>query len=112
MPKSISRVARPGGSFGGDALEWNSVADATAYNILRGRMSSIRAVGALTVIENADCLARQVTSTSVSGTLVDENPAPAEAYFYLVEYFDGAFSGYEEAAGGRQIAIISGDFCR
>jgi hypothetical protein len=39
-------------------------------------------------------------------------PAPGDAFFYLVEYFDGGYSGYGTASGERETVILSGDSCR
>jgi len=74
-------------------------------------MSSIRTVGSFTIIEDAGCLARGLTTTSVSGESFDEDPAPGEIFFYLAEYVKGAPSGYGSEPGGRELVIGSGDAC-
>jgi hypothetical protein len=107
-PLLLDVVSQAGGGY---ALEWSPIAGASAYNVVRGHMSSIRAVGSFAVIEDAGCLARGLTTTSVSGALLDENPAPGEAFFYVTEYVKGTNSGYGTEDAGREMIIGSGDSC-
>jgi len=110
-PLAVDVVPQSTGGTASYALEWSPIAGATGYNVIRGRVSSIRTASSFTVIEDAGCLARGLSTTSVSGALLDENPAPGEAFFYLTEYVKGMNSGYGTEAGGREMIIASGDSC-
>jgi hypothetical protein len=96
---------------GSYSLEWIPIDGATAYNAIRGNLSSIQSVASFTVIEGADCVGRGVSAASVTGGLLDEDPAPGEGFFYLVEYVRGGASGYGTETGGRQLVVTSGDSC-
>ena len=95
------------------SLQWSPVPGATAYNVLRGRLSGVQVSGSFTVIEDAECLARGLTSPTMSGITLDEVPGPGETYFYLVEVLQGGTSGgYGSVAGGRETIIVSGETCQ
>jgi hypothetical protein len=95
----------------GYSLDWNPITGATAYNVVRGQMSSLQAVGSYTVIAGAQCVAREVTSPFAAGALIDEDPPPGGVFFFLTEYVGGSYSGYGSESGGREIVITSGDSC-
>ena len=94
------------------SLQWSPVPGATAYNVLRGRLSAVRVSGSFTVIEDAECLARELTAPTITGGALDEVPEPGETYFYLVEVLQGTSSGYGSVTGGRETIIVSGETCQ
>jgi hypothetical protein len=105
-------VMRPNGASPVQvSLEWTAARDAISYNILRGSLSRLTAVGSFTVVEDASCVARDHPGTSFSGGLAQEDPDAGEAFFYLVESFDGRYSGYGTATGRGEVVITSGDAC-
>jgi len=93
------------------ALHWALATTPISYNVLRGDLFDVSSQGSFTVIEGAACLARGITDTTLSGPGVEETPARGRAYFYLVEYFDGANSGYGTETGGGETVVASGDSC-
>ena len=110
-PMSVElRDAASGG--GALSLDWGAIPGASSYNVMRGRLSAGGGPASFTVIEDAECLARETTETSLSGGLLDEDPAPGEAFLYLVEYIKGAASGYGTESSGRDLVVASGDACR
>jgi len=110
-PMTVSVEDRSGGNSGDYALAWDAVPGATAYNVLRGRVSSIRAVGSFTVLDNARCVARGLTTNSVSGGLLEEDPTPGQGFFYVTEYLKGTYSGYGTETARGETIIASGDSC-
>ena len=105
-------VIRPAGASPAQvSLQWTAARDAVSYNILRGSRSHLSSAGDFTVVEGASCVARDLPGTSLSGGLVQESPPAGEAFFYLVEYFDGRYSGYGTATGRGDVVITSGDAC-
>ncbi len=92
-------------------IRWSAAPGATTYNVLRGSVTGTHASGSLTVMEQAVCVARETLDLSVSGGAVDDDPAPGEAYTYLVEYYDGSHSGYGTARGVGEVVVVSGDSC-
>lgn len=93
------------------SLSWSAVAGDTSYNVFRGSISGMSSIGSFTVVQNAACLGRALATPALSGGAMDEDPAIGEAFFYVVEYFDGGYSGYGTATGGGEVVIISGDSC-
>ncbi len=95
-----------------DALEWTAVAGAISYNVLRAPLSGLTSVGSFTLVHDAVCAGRGVTSSRLAGPIMNETPAPGQIFGYLVESFDGRFSGYGTARGTREIVVASGDACQ
>ena len=105
-------VKRPIGSNPAQvSLEWTAAHNAVSYNILRGSLSHLSSVGSYTVVEGAACLARDHAGTRFSGAPAQEDPHAGEAFFYLVESFDGRYSGYGTATAQGDVVITSGDAC-
>jgi hypothetical protein len=97
---------------GSVVLSWNQMDRAIAYNVIMGRLKDVQAVGSWTVLHDTQCLLRRTSATSVPWPELVAAPAPGDAFFYLVEYFDGGYSGYGTASGERETVILSGDSCR
>ncbi len=94
-------VTRPAAaSTSGTVLGWTAPLDAMSYDILRGPVGGIVGVGSYTTLANTVCVDRAVSVASLSGGKVDEDPTVGAAFFYLVEYFDGRYSGYGTASSG------------
>lgn len=110
-PVSLSVDRRTAGAAPLTSLSWTAPAGARHYNVVRGAISGLSRLGSFTVVEDAVCLARQIEATQLEGPSAQEDPAPGEAFFYLVEYFDGRHSGYGTATGQGEIAVVSGDGC-
>jgi len=96
---------------GDSSLVWSAIPGAAAYNVMRGRLQEAAAAGPFTVITDAVCMERETAATSLSGGLLEADPAPGEAYLYLVEYVKGGASGYGTEASGRELIVGSGDAC-
>jgi len=93
------------------SLKWDDVPGAESYNVIRGEVSALSRQDSYTLVPDVGCVARGIVATEVSDPMVQDQPDPGEAYFYLVEYFDGAFSGYGTQTGGGELIITSGDSC-
>lgn len=106
----VTRPAAAGTS--GTVLGWTAPSDAISYDILRGRVGGIVGVGSYTTLADTVCVGRAVPVTSLSGGMMEENPALGAAFFYVVEYYDGRYSGYGTASSGGEIVVASGDWCR
>jgi len=112
VPHDLHGVSEPiDVTVSSDALEWTAVAGAISYNVLRAPLSGLTSVGSFTLVQDAVCAGRGVKSTRLTGPVMSETPAPGQVFAYLVESFDGRFSGYGTAGGTREIIVASGDAC-
>ncbi len=87
----------------GTVLDWSAVAGAEGYHAIRGDLSAIATIGQTYDLGAVSCLEAGSLDTSTAGFEDSANPAPGEAFFYLVEYIAGEGSGYgtESAAKPR-----------
>ena len=69
------------------------------YNVIRGKVNNIRYAGPVIDLGTASCV--------VGGTL-DESTVGREAFFYLVEYFNGTSSSYGTEGANRPRAAGPG----
>jgi len=111
VTEPVSLIVTRGGPGSSTALEWSLVGGADFYNVLRGLLSDVSRYGALTILNQVECIASGSAETRLSGPALDNDPPPGDAYFYLVEFHDRVLSGYG-TAGGTEILIGSGTGCQ
>jgi len=80
----------------GAIVKWDAVLGARWYNVVGGDLAWLRHLPGAPEFE-AECLAAHVTGLDTSGSEVNFGPEVGQAYFFLVEYDDGAASGYGSA---------------
>jgi hypothetical protein len=84
----------------GTMVEWQPVAGALYYNVIRGQVQNIRDIGPAFDLGPVTCLDPVSLTTSTLGHEDAVLPQPGEAFFYLAEYHDGWSHSYgtEEVA--------------
>ena len=88
----------------GTVVSWEGVPGSQFYNVIRGRLGDIVHAGSFINLGAVDCIETGSLDTSTEGNEDPETPALGEAFFYLVEYHDGAASSYgSESAGAPQV---------
>ena len=95
-------------NFTGTLLSWNPVPGAAAYNVVRGKVLSLRPAGDCIDLGTVSCVRSSSAQTSTSGQEDGEIPAPGEAFFYLASYNDGRDSGYGSASAAKPRISPSG----
>ena len=93
----------------GTTVRWNSVPGAESYNVIRGAVSSIRDAGPVINLGAVVCIENDCLDENTQGHEDAETPNPGEAFFYLVEYFDGTSSSYGTESAGKPRAAGPGD---
>jgi hypothetical protein len=92
-------------------ITWTPVSGASSYNVIRGSLARIGSAGSLTVLDDAICIGRGLSSGPLSDSAAQEDPLPGEAYYFLVEYSDGRYSGYGTATGQGEVVVTGVDSC-
>ena len=93
----------------GTILEWNEVPGALYYNVIRGQLSNISETGSIIDLGPVVCIEADSTDESTLGWEDGELPETGEAFFYLVEYYDGISSTYSTESVGKPRAPGPGD---
>jgi hypothetical protein len=96
----------------GTLVEWDEVAGARLYRVVRGAVGSLLDTGVVYDLGPVVCLASAITMTSTAGQEDDSVPSPGAAFFYLVEYDDGRPSGYGTGSAARDRVVSAGEACR
>jgi hypothetical protein len=104
-PMLLSVAQGPAGTVVG----WPEVAAAFSYNVIRGRVGSLRVSEGVIDLGPVRCVAFGLTTASTAGLEDAEEPAPGEAFYYLAEYDDGARSSYGTASASRERVPGPGD---
>ncbi len=94
------------------ALEWTSVPGASVYSVIRGGVRGVSVMGSYTILHDVVCAGRSVVQPALRDPILQEDPNLGDAFYYLVGYFDGSFSGYGTEPGEREVVIPAGDPCR
>jgi hypothetical protein len=84
-PVSVTVANKPDGL----ALEWNDVAGAFYYNVIRGDLANLHEAQNAIDLGVVTCVQEQAVEAGASGLDSDVSPEPGQVFFYLVEYFDG-----------------------
>ena len=78
----------------GTVLEWIQVPGAVHYNVVRGNLRNLRETGGFIDLGPVTCIEADSLDTNTLGHEDGDTPAPGEAFFYLVSFFDGKDSSY------------------
>ncbi len=92
----------------GTVVDWNSVAGALYYDVIRGRLSDIREGASEIKLGGVTCVEAGSLDTSNTGMEDSELPKPGEIFFYLVQFSDGWTSSYGEPSAGKPRVVGSG----
>jgi len=93
----------------GDDLAWGAGPAATAYDIVRGRLSRLRLGGGDFSVTQVQCLADNHPTTTLTAT---PDPPVGDGFFYLVRQVTPAGHGSYDSAGpgqaeGRDLEILA-----
>jgi len=84
----------------GTLVEWEPVAGALYYNVIRGQVSNLRDTGVVYDLGPVRCVDAVTQSLTTAGKEDSQLPEPGEAFFYLAEYHDG----WNRSYGTEEIA--------
>jgi penicillin amidase len=115
VPHSIADVVEPlnlvlsGGSA--TRLDWGYVVGALHYDVVRGDLAALRIDGSDVDLGAVTCIERNSVDANTSGNEDTDVPAPGQAFFYAVQFFDGVQdSSYGSESVGRA-RVVSGGGC-
>jgi hypothetical protein len=77
------------------------VPDAESYDVIRGTLNGIAETDVVINLGSVVCIEVSSTDESTLGQEDDELPEPGQAFFYLVEYYDGSSSTYGTESAGK-----------
>ena len=103
-PLSLSVHDEGSGTF----VEWTEVSGALFYNVISGQIMAIRDTGLSFDFGAVTCVEAASFDTSTVGHEDATAPLPGDASFYLVEYFDGAGSGFSTESAARPRTFMGG----
>lgn len=93
----------------GTAVDWPVVPGASHYTVISGKLADLEQTTALIRLGSVRCIELESSDASTVGSEDANVPAPGEGYFYLVEYDDGAPSGWgTESAPKPRIVEFGG----
>ncbi|HET6277352.1 MAG TPA: hypothetical protein VFG08_01065, partial [Candidatus Polarisedimenticolia bacterium] len=101
-------VIRAEHDLAGTELAWPNVPDAVHYSVVRGSLDRVREKLNRYDLGQLTCIARNVTLNRTEGFEEGEDPEPGKAFFYLVEYFDGAWSGLGTVSAAKERSVAPG----
>ena len=93
----------------GTLLDWTKTPGAHSYNVIRGNLGEIRKLDQAYDLGTVACIEAASGNESTSGDEDPADPAPGEAFFYVVEYDDGGRSTYGTESAARPRLPRSGD---
>jgi hypothetical protein len=93
----------------GTLARWSAVPGAQSYDVIRGALSSVAEVGQVIGLGTVICIEDDSLDEDTSGWEDADLPNPGEAFFYLVEYYDGTSSSYGTVSAGMPRAPGPGD---
>ncbi len=92
----------------GTVVGWTAVDGALNYNVVRGNLADIVETPAELDLGTVWCVENGSLNENTTGWEDPEVPPPGQAFFYLVEYFDGAYSDYGTESAPKPRVIRSG----
>ena len=104
-PLMIDLIETPSGT----RVDWNVVPAATSYDVIRGDVASIAETVDDFELGVVVCVEADSLDQSTAGLEDAANPLPGAAFFYLVEYWDDADSGYGTESAAKPRTPTSGD---
>ena len=96
-------------SASGTVVSWAVVPDAEVYDVIRGELSNVVETGVVINLGTVVCIEANSTDESTQGWEDGELPQPGQAFFYVVEYYDGVSSTYGAESAGMPRAPGPGD---
>ena len=95
----------------GARVQWTDTQEATTltYNVIRGNLADLHRQGSEIRLGAVTCIEAVSLDLSTSGLEDGDDPAPGQAYFYLVESDDGWSSSYSTETAGMPRVPDSGD---
>ncbi len=93
-------------------ISWGIVQGALHYDVIRGRLSNLTINGSNIFLGPVECIESDSSDTTTEGYEDTEIPEPDEAFFYLVQFYDGIKNssyGTESAGRARVIENINGN---
>jgi hypothetical protein len=85
----------------GTLAMWTGVPGAQSYDVIRGQVGNITETDVSIELGDVVCIEADSVDETTAGWEDLEVPAPGEAFFYLVQYYDGADSTYGSVSAGK-----------
>jgi putative metal-binding protein/HYR domain-containing protein len=99
-PEPLMINLEPGGELGLARLSWNEVPGALTYDLIRGHLDEVTEQAGTLWLGAVRVLAAGAPGTSFTEESADAIPETGKAFFYLVQYRDGALaSGWGTESG-------------
>ena len=95
-------------SPGGTLVSWATVPGAESYDVIRGELDNVVETDVVINLGTVVCIEANSADESTLGAEDAELPTPGQAFFYLVEYFDGISSTYGSESAGKPRAPGAG----
>ncbi len=80
-----------------------------SYDVIRGQLGQIVETQVVIDLGTVVCIENDSPDASTQGWEDAALPNPGEAFFYLVEYYDGTYSSYGTESAGNPRAPGAGD---
>jgi len=91
-------------------VAWPAVFGAESYDVIRGNLSALRITGSNIEMGQVTCIVNGSPNTTTQGHEDSLVPAPGQAFFYAVQFFDGVQdSSYGSESAGRARVVQSGN---
>jgi len=85
----------------GTLVSWTAVPGATRYNVVRGEVKKLNEDAEQFLTGPLACVSQATIQTSTAGAEDPGTPPPGQAFFYLVEYYDGQWSSFGTADAAK-----------
>jgi hypothetical protein len=93
----------------GTRVDWTPAPGAAVYNVVHGRLSEIKTESWRYFLGIVHCIESRSIDTTTAGHEQSELPEVGDGFFYLVEYDDGARTGYGEESAAKPRIPLDGD---
>ena len=93
----------------GTLASWTEAPGALSYDVIRGQLGQIAETAVVIDFGTVVCIENDSTDASTVGWEDAAVPNPGEAFFYLIEYYDGTYSSYGTESAGNPRAPGAGD---
>jgi hypothetical protein len=93
----------------GTRLAFEDVQGAQTYDVIRGDLAAVIQTIPRVELGEVLCLENDSPDSSTCGDEDPDRPAPGEAFFYLVRYFDGRTGSYGPSSRGFERIPLQGD---
>ena len=93
----------------GTVIFWPAVSGAESYDVIRGELNNIVETGVVINLGTVLCIEANSINENTLGWEDGALPEPGQAFFYVVEYYDGISSTYGTESAGKPRAPGLGD---